>query len=354
MPKLFEPLALRRVTFRNRVFVSPMCMYSSREGLPNDWHMVHLGSRAVGGAGLVIAEATAVSPIGRITPYDTGLWSTAHAEAFAPIVRFIKANGAVAGIQLAHAGRKASTDAPWRGGKLLDELTGGWTPLAPSPVKFDESYAEPREITPHDLEEILEQFVRAARLAVDAGFQVIELHAAHGYLLHEFLSPLSNFREDEYGGDLENRMRFPLQVAHAVRDTVPPDLPVFVRISATDWAEGGWDLEQSVVFARRLKEIGIDLVDCSSGGLVPHAKVEVGPAYQAPFARRIREEVGIATGAVGMINAPEQANELIENGTADAILIARAMLRDPYWALHAAKVLGQPIDWPPQYQRAAD
>jgi 2,4-dienoyl-CoA reductase-like NADH-dependent reductase (Old Yellow Enzyme family) len=353
MSRLFSAFNLRGVEFRNRVFVSPMCQYSSREGFPDDWHMVHLGSRAVGGAGLVCVEATGVSPEGRISPGDTGLWSEEHATAFAPIAAFIKSQGARAGIQLAHAGRKASTHVPWRGGGPLSEEEGAWQTLAPSAVPFGD-WPAPQEMTRADIEEVSRQFVRSTRLALEAGFEVVELHMAHGYLLHEFLSPLSNRREDEFGGSLENRARFPLMLTEAVREAWPSELPLFARISATDWVEGGWDLEQSVQFSRWLKGRGVDLVDCSSGGLVPRARIPIAPGYQVPFAERIRAEAGVATGAVGLINEPEQAEEIIARGRADAVFLARAELRDPYWPLHAAHRLGAEAPWPVQYGRAVN
>jgi 2,4-dienoyl-CoA reductase-like NADH-dependent reductase (Old Yellow Enzyme family) len=329
-----------------------MCQYSSRDGLPDEWHLVHLGSRAVGGAGLVMVEATGVSPEGRISPGDTGIWSDEQASAFRPVASFLKAHGAAAGIQLAHAGRKASTDVPWRGGKPLKESEGGWQTLAPSALPFAEGHAIPREMGAADIEAVTQQFADAARRSLEAGFEVIEIHMAHGYLLHEFLSPLSNRRSDEYGGSLEARAQFPLKVAEAVRRVCPASLPVFVRISATDWAEGGWDLRQSIQFSRWLRELGIDLIDCSSGGLLPGVKIPVGPGYQTPFAAAIRKEAGIATGAVGMITEARQAEEIIAGGEADAVFLARAMLRDPYWALHAAKALGVDVPGPVQYGRA--
>jgi 2,4-dienoyl-CoA reductase-like NADH-dependent reductase (Old Yellow Enzyme family) len=352
MSVLFSPLRLREVTCRNRVFVSPMCQYSAREGLANDWHLVHLGSRAVGGAGLVVVEATAVTPEGRISPADLGLWSDAHGEALRPIAEFLRAHGAVPAIQLAHAGRKAGTAVPWQAGGPLPCEPGGWAPLAPSPLPFDIGHAIPREMTASDIDRVVSAFAAAAGRAWAAGFQVVELHMAHGYLLHEFLSPLSNRRTDEFGGDLENRMRLPLAVTAAVRAVWPEDRPLLVRVSATDWAEGGWDLEQSIELCRRLKALGVDLADCSSGGLVPHAKVPVGPGYQVPFATAIRKEAGIATGAVGLITEPVQAEEIIASGQADAVLLARAFLRDPYWPLHAARALGADVAWPVQYLRA--
>jgi 2,4-dienoyl-CoA reductase-like NADH-dependent reductase (Old Yellow Enzyme family) len=329
-----------------------MCQYSSQDGFPNEWHFVHLGARAVGGAGLVMVEATAVSPQGRISPDDSGIWNDAHAEAFAPIVRFIRKQGAVAGIQLAHAGRKASTDKPWKGGGPLGPEQRGWQPVAPSPLPFTDDHPVPREASTEDLADIRNQFEAAAMRAKTAGFQVIEIHLAHGYLLHEFLSPLSNHREDEYGGNLENRMRFPLSITQVVRNIWPKDLPVFVRISATDWVEGGWDLEQSLELSRRLKKQGIDLIDCSSGGLVHQAVLPSGPGYQTPFATAIRREVGIATGTVGFITEPVQAEQIVATGLADAVVLARQMLRNPYWPLEAARVLKVDIPWPDQYLRA--
>jgi 2,4-dienoyl-CoA reductase-like NADH-dependent reductase (Old Yellow Enzyme family) len=349
---LFDSYTIRAVTFRNRIFVSPMCQYSSEDGLPNDWHLVHLGSRAVGGAGLVMVEASGVSPAGRITAWDSGIWSQQHADAFRPIAAFIERNGAVAGIQLAHAGRKASTDVPWRGGRVIREGPHSWQTVAPSPIPFRDGEPVPHELTPGDIEEIVEQFVRSTELALDAGFRVVELHMAHGYLLHEFLSPLSNVRTDDYGGSLENRMRFPLRVAERVRQTWPDHLPLFVRISASDWAEGGWELRDSIEFAKRLRDLGVDLIDCSSGGAVPGAKIEIGPGYQVPFARAIRAEAGVATGAVGLITDARQADEISSSGSADAVLLARELLRDPYWPLHAAHILGVHVPWPDQYQRA--
>jgi 2,4-dienoyl-CoA reductase-like NADH-dependent reductase (Old Yellow Enzyme family) len=352
MSQLFSPLELRSVVLRNRIFVSPMCQYSSRDGFPTDWHMVHLGSRAVGGAGLVMVEATAVSPEGRISPDDSGLWSAAHAAAFKPIARFIAAQGAAPGIQLAHAGRKASTAPPWRGRALVRESEGGWQPVAPSPLRFDDFTATPRELTRADMTGLVERFRDAARWSAQAGFRVLELHMAHGYLLHEFLSPLSNARTDEHGGSLDGRMRFPLEVAAAVRDVWPAELPLLVRLSATDWVEGGWDLPQSIKFARRLRAVGVDLIDCSSGGSAPDAVVPVGPSYQVPFAAAIRREVGIATAAVGSITSPAQAEGILACGQADAVALARQLLRDPYWPLHAARELGASVAWPVQYERA--
>jgi 2,4-dienoyl-CoA reductase-like NADH-dependent reductase (Old Yellow Enzyme family) len=352
MSKLFSPLNLRSITFRNRIFVSPMCQYSSNVGLPTDWHLVHLGSRAVGGAGLVLVEATAVSPEGRISPDDSGIWSDAHAEAFMPITRFIKEQGAVAGIQLAHAGRKGSCSLPWLGGSPLGAEECGWQLLGPSAAPFDKGHPVPRIMTLGEMDEIEARFRSATRRALSAGFQMVELHMAHGYLLHEFLSPFVNHRDDNYGGSLENRLRFPLRVARAVRQEWPEELPLFVRISATDWMEGGWDVEQSVLLALQLKEIGVDLLACSSGFAVPDEPVPFGPGFQVPFAARVRAEVGIASGAVGVITEPFQAEQIVAIGQADAVFLGRQMLRDPYWPLHAAKALHAEADWPKQYLRA--
>jgi 2,4-dienoyl-CoA reductase-like NADH-dependent reductase (Old Yellow Enzyme family) len=352
MSRLFSPLTLRGVTFKNRIFVSPMCQYSCREAIPTDWHLVHLGSRAVGGAAMVMAEATAVAPEGRISPFDTGLWSDRQTDAFKPVTAFIKAQGCVAGIQLAHAGRKASTDAPWRQGRTLPGDAGGWQPLAPSALPFSENSPVPREMSAADIEAVVDQFETAATRALEAGFEVLELHMAHGYLLHEFLSPLSNRRPDAFGGSLDNRMRLPLQVAQAARRRWPEALPLFVRISCTDWVDGGWDLAQSLTLCRKLKQIGVDLIDCSSAALVPHAEIPAGPGFQVPFAQAIRSGAQIASGAVGLITDPAQAEQIVATGQADAVLLARAMLRDPYWPLHAARALRAQITWPVQYERA--
>ncbi len=349
--RLFSPLRLRELEFKNRIFVSPMCQYSAVDGVPTDWHLVHLGSRAVGGAGLVMTEATAVSPEGRISPFDTGIWSREQAAKFRGIAAFIRQHGAVAGIQLAHAGRKASTDAPWRGGKPLSAGDGGWEPIAPGPFPFAEGHPVPREMTEADMERVRSAFVASARHAREAGFEVVEVHMAHGYLLHEFLSPLTNRRADAFGGSLENRLRFPVSVARAVREEWADRLPVFVRVSATDWVEGGWDLPQTVALAWELKSVGIDMVDCSSGGNVPDAKIPAGPGFQAPFAPAVRREAGIATGAVGLITEPAQADRIVSAGEADAVLIGREFLRDPYWPLHAARTLGVDVPWPSQYER---
>jgi 2,4-dienoyl-CoA reductase-like NADH-dependent reductase (Old Yellow Enzyme family) len=352
MSALFQPLTLREVTLRNRIAVSPMCQYSADDGLPNDWHFVHLGSRAVGGAGLVIAEASAVTADGRISPADTGLWSDEQAEAWARIARFVSEQGAVAGVQLAHAGRKASTEVPWRGGRPVAGAEGGWQPVAPSPLPFAPGYPVPRELAIDEIERVVGAFRDAARRAEQAGFALVEIHMAHGYLLHQFLSPLSNQRSDEYGGSLENRMRLPLAVAAAVREAFPVERPVLARLSATDWVEGGWDLEQSIELARALGERGVDLVDCSSGGTSPDARVPLGPGYQVDFAAAIRKRAGIATGAVGLITEPAQAEAIVASGQADIVLFARQMLRDPYWPLRAARTLGVELAWPNQYLRA--
>jgi 2,4-dienoyl-CoA reductase-like NADH-dependent reductase (Old Yellow Enzyme family) len=353
--KLFEPFKLRGLTLRNRVGVSPMCMYSAVDGLPQAWHLPHLGSRAVGGAGLVIAEATGVLPEGRITPGCTGLWNDAQAQAWAPIAGFIKAQGAVAGIQLAHAGRKASAALPQNGGGSLENVAGGWDTVAPSAIAFGGGLSKvPQALDAAGLQRVIDGFSAAAKRAVAAGFEWIEIHAAHGYLLHQFLSPLTNRRADELGVGLQGRMRFPLAVAAAVREAVPEQLPVAVRLSATDWAEGGWDLEQSIEFAMRLKALGIDLIDVSTGGNVHDAKIPVGPGYQVPFSEAIRREAAVPTSAVGMITEPAQAETILQSGQADQVLLARAFLRDPYWAHHAAKALGVPdaCKLPVQYARA--
>ena len=352
MSHLFTPLRIRDLEFRNRVFVSPMCQYSSPDGRPSDWHVVHLGSRAVGGAGLVLTEATAVSPEGRISPDDTGIWTDAQAAAWRRVTDFVRGQGAAVGIQLAHAGRKASTPAPWQGDKALGPGERGWQPIAPSAVAFSEASPVPSAMSEGDIDRVVGEFAEAARRSLGAGFQVVEVHAAHGYLLHQFLSPLSNRRTDQYGGPLENRMRLAVRVTRAVRGVWPEGLPVLVRLSCTDWADGGWDLPQSVVLSRALREAGADLIDCSSGGLVPGARIPVGPGYQVAFSEAIRREASVATGAVGMITEPRQAEDIIANGQADAVLLAREFLRDPYWPLHAAKALGVKAAWPKQYGRA--
>jgi 2,4-dienoyl-CoA reductase-like NADH-dependent reductase (Old Yellow Enzyme family) len=354
MPHLFDRFAIRDIEFANRVFVSPMCEYSSTDGFANDWHLVHLGSRAVGGAGLVLTEATAVLPEGRISPQDLGIWKDDHIEPLARIVRFIHEQGSAAGLQLAHAGRKASTYAPGKGQGRISESEGGWNNVvAPSALLFTEGYPMPQALSIDGIQNIVSAFAAAARRACEAGFRVIEIHAAHGYLIHEFLSPISNPRTDAYGGSFENRTRILHEIVAAVRDSWPERAPLFVRISATDWIDGGWDIQQSVELASQLKELGADLIDCSSGGNVAHAKIPVGPGYQTQFAEQIRREAGILTGAVGMITSPVQAEHIMVTGQADAVVIAREFLRDPYWPLRAARELGQAISWPVQYLRAA-
>jgi 2,4-dienoyl-CoA reductase-like NADH-dependent reductase (Old Yellow Enzyme family) len=353
-PALFTPLELRRVRCRNRIGVSPMCQYSSNDGFANDWHFVHLGSRAVGGAGIVMTEATAVTPEGRISPYDLGIWKDEHIKELAHCVRFVREQGAVAGIQLAHAGRKASTARPWEGGRRVPPEAGGWRPVAPSAVAFKADDPPPESLDRHGIARVVRAFGDATRRARDAGFQIVEIHAAHGYLLHEFLSPLSNTRSDKYGGSFENRIRIVVEVTRTIRAEWPDEFPLFLRISATDWVEGGWDVEQSVKLACRLCPLGVDLVDCSSSGLVPGAKIPTGPGYQLDFARRVRHEAGVKTAAVGLITEPEQANAVIAEGEADVVLLARQLLRNPYWPLRAARALGATVAWPPQYQRAVD
>jgi 2,4-dienoyl-CoA reductase-like NADH-dependent reductase (Old Yellow Enzyme family) len=349
---LFTPLPLRSVVLRNRLAVSPMCQYSAVDGLANDWHLVHLGARAAGGAGLVIAEATGVEARGRISAQDLGLWEDGQIEPLARIVRFVEGQGAAAGIQLAHAGRKASTAAPWDGGGPVAVAAGGWTPVAPSAIPFDEGHPTPEALDEAGLRGVVTAFADAARRARAAGFEVVEVHAAHGYLLHQFLSPLSNHRTDRYGGGFEGRTRLVREVVAAVRAAWPAELPLLARISATDWVEGGWDVEQSVALCRLLRELGADLVDVSSGGLVPGARVPVGPGYQTGFAERIRREAGVPTGAVGMISSPEQADHVLRSGQADLVLLARELLRDPHFPLRAARALGREGPWPRQYLRA--
>jgi 2,4-dienoyl-CoA reductase-like NADH-dependent reductase (Old Yellow Enzyme family) len=354
-PHLFQPLTIKSVTLRNRIGVSPMCEYSSEDGAATDWHLVHLGSRAVGGAGLVIAEATAVSPDGRITPGDAGIWADKHIEPVARINRFIKQHGAVPGIQLAHAGRKASAARPWEGSAHLADDNGGWQTVAPSAIAFgDELPKVPLEMTGADIRKVQNDFVAAAKRALSAGVEFLEIHSAHGYLCHEFLSPITNQRTDSYGGSFENRCRFLLEVTRAVRAAWPDKLPLAVRLSTIDWMPGGWELEDSIALAKQLKAEGVDLIDCSSGGTVPHAKIHVGAGYQVPFAERIRHEANILTAAVGQITEPTHADEIIRNGRADIVLLAREFLRDPYWPLRAAKALRQKesLSVPVQYGRA--
>ncbi|HEY1805350.1 MAG TPA: NADH:flavin oxidoreductase/NADH oxidase [Terracidiphilus sp.] len=351
---LFSPFKLRSIEFRNRIGVSPMCQYSSVDGFANDWHLVHLGSRAQGGAGLVSTEATAVLPEGRISPADLGIWKDEHIVNLRRIAEFIHSQGASAGMQLAHAGRKGSTASPFEQRPTTVALSeGGWQPVAPSAIAFAPDYPMPAALDDAGIRAVIEGFRQAARRVLEAGFDFVEIHAAHGYLLHEFLSPLANQRTDKYGGSLENRTRLVVEVADAVRREWPERLPLFVRISATDWADGGWNLDESVELAKRLREHGVDLVDASSGGLVPNVKIPAGPGYQVGFAAKIRREAGIATAAVGMITEAAQANAIIEQGEADLVFLARAMLRDPYWPVHAAAEIGEQSSWPKQYLRAA-
>ena len=353
MPHLFEPLVLRDLSLPHRLIVSPMCQYSSVDGFASDWHLVHLGSRAVGGAALVFTEATAVTADGRISPQDLGIWSEAHVDGLSRIARFLHSQGSAAGIQLAHAGRKGSTMAPWFGDGTVTDEQGGWQPVAPTGEPFAPHYPVPRALDRSGIAAVTRAFADAAGRARAAGFDVVEIHAAHGYLIHEFLSPLTNTRTDEYGGSFDNRVRLCLEVVDAVRRTWPERLPLFVRISSTDWVDGGWDGDQSVALAERLRSRGVDLIDCSSGGAVPSAKIPVAPGYQVPFAERVRREAGIATGAVGLITSAEQANAIISSGSADCVLVARQFLRDPYFAAHAAQELGVAFGWPVQYSRAA-
>jgi 2,4-dienoyl-CoA reductase-like NADH-dependent reductase (Old Yellow Enzyme family) len=350
--ELFTPYSVRSITLKNRIVVSPMCQYSSDDGFADEWHLVHLGSRAVGGAALVFTEATAVSPEGRISPQDLGLYRDAHVEMLGRITAFVRARGAVAGIQLAHAGRKASTQRPWDGHDLVPVEAGGWEPVAPSAEKFVEAYAQPRALDEAGIAQVIDDFAAAAARALGAGFQVLELHAAHGYLLHEFLSPLANHRTDRWGGSFENRIRLVLEVVRAIRRAWPERLPLFVRVSCTDWADGGWSADDAVELARRLKSEAVDLVDCSTGGLTAAQKIPIGPGFQVPFAARVRREAGMPAGAVGLITEPAQADAIIARGEADLVSLARQMLRDPYWPLHAAHALGVEVPWPVQYERA--
>jgi 2,4-dienoyl-CoA reductase-like NADH-dependent reductase (Old Yellow Enzyme family) len=351
---LFDSLQIRDVTFRNRIAVSPMCEYSSEDGFANDWHLVHLGSRAVGGAGAVLTEATAIVPEGRISPCDLGIWKDDHIENLAQIVAFIRQHGAVAGTQLAHAGFKASTDVPWRNhGNPVPIADGGWRPVYSSTNKpFTPQSIQPEALSVEAIARLIHAYTLAVGRAIEAGFELIEIHAAHGYLIHQFLSPLVNTRTDHYGGCFENRTRFLREVIAAVRFAWPERLPLWLRISASDWTEGGWTIEDSIALVRLVKPLGVDLVDCSSGGVVPTAKIPLGPGYQTPFAERIRREAGILTGAVGMITAPEQAQHIIATGQADLVFLARELLRDPYWPLRAAQILKQNVQWPKQYLRA--
>ena len=350
---LFDELQIRAATLRNRIVVSPMCEYSSTDGFANDWHLVHLGSRAVGGASLVFTEASAVSPEGRISPQDLGIYKDAHIENLSRITRFICDQGAIPGMQIAHAGRKGSTLRPWEGSGAIPESKGGWVPVAPSAIPFAEGYATPAALDLSGIRAVVKAFADAARRACEAGFGVVEIHAAHGYLLHEFLSPLSNHRTDSYGGSFENRTRLLCEVIAAVRHAWPESAPLFLRISATDWIEGGWDLDQSTRLAELVGPLGVDLIDCSSGGLAPGAKIPTRAGYQVPFADEIRRKTGILTGAVGLITTAAQADAILREGKADVVLLAREFLRQPYWPLHVARELGFPCSWPAQYLRAA-
>ncbi|MEI8006061.1 MAG: NADH:flavin oxidoreductase/NADH oxidase [Bacteroidota bacterium] len=352
MSQLFKPIKIKSVDFKNRLVVSPMCQYSGTEGFANDWHLVHLGSRASGGAGLVIAEATSVSPEGRISIDDIGIWKDEHIPFLKRINDFIISQGSVPGVQLAHAGRKASNVAPWKGERLLSQAEGGWVCVAPSAIRFSNEAALPSALSIEGIEKVVYDFTAAAKRSVEAGFKVIEIHAAHGYLMHQFLSPLSNTRPDEYGGSFENRTRLLIRVTEGIRKSIPEDYPLFVRISCTDWADGGWNVAESVALVRILKGMGVDLMDCSSGGLVPGVKIPLGPGYQVGFSETVRKETGILTGAVGMITTAAQAESILEKGQADLILMARELLRDPYFPLHAAFELGDDIAWPKQYLRA--
>ena len=350
--KLFTPLKIREIELKNRIVVSPMCEYSAKDGHPQPWHMVHLGSRAVGGAALVMTEASAVEARGRISAADAGIYDDAHVESWRPITEFVKSQGAVVGMQLAHAGRKASTAEPWLGGKPVSIAAGGWEPVAPSAVAFDNGYTTPHALTGEEIAGVVAAFRKSAQRALAAGFQIVEIHAAHGYLIHQFLSPLSNKRDDQYGGSFENRIRLALEVAKAVREVWPANLPLFCRVSATDWADGGWDVAETVELSKRLKALGVDLIDTSSAGLVPFQKIAVGFGYQVPFAEAIRKQADILTGAVGMITDGAQADTILTTGQADLIFLAREFLRDPYWPRRAAQELHTKIEPPVQYQRA--
>lgn len=353
MSELFSLLKIRSIDLKNRIAVSPMCQYSCNDGIVNDWHLVHLGSRAVGGAGLVMTEATAVSPEGRISPDDAGIWNDEQAEAYKKITAFIKSQYSIPGIQLAHAGRKASTYSPWKGSGKVELENGGWVPIAPTSLQFASNYHVPKEMSTQEIKFIVEQFVKAARRSIEAGFRVIELHAAHGYLLHEFLSPLTNHRLDEYGGSIESRSRIVLEIVQAIRNTIPEGTALFVRLSCTDWIADGWNIDDSIWLAEKLKSIGVDLIDCSSGGILPNIKIPTSPAYQIPFSSKIKNETGILTAGVGLITTPEQAEQIISSNQADIVFLGREMLRNPYWALNAAKKLNVDInDWPKQYLRA--
>ena len=352
MSELFKPITIRGVELKNRIVVSPMCQYSSEDGFATNWHLVHLGSRAVGGAGLVFSEATAVSPEGRISPDDLGIWKDEHMEFLKTITAFIKENHSVSGIQLAHAGRKASHLSPWKGRRVATEKEGGWQTIAPSALPFKEGDPIPLEMSREEIHNMVVKFKDAARRSVEAGFDLIELHGAHGYLINEFLSPISNQRTDNYGGSFENRTRFLLEIVAAVREVIPADMPLFVRISATEWVAGGWDENDSVKLATILKERGVDAIDCSSGGNAHDQQIPVGPLYQVSFSEKIRKETGILTGAVGLITTAQEAEEILKSGQADLVLLARQFLREPYFPLHAAHELEVDITWPDQYERA--
>jgi 2,4-dienoyl-CoA reductase-like NADH-dependent reductase (Old Yellow Enzyme family) len=353
MSHLFDPLTLRGVTLRNRIGMSPMCQYSAQDGIANDWHKIHLGSRAVGGAGLLIVEATAVEPRGRISPGCLGMWSDAHAEAFASAIAFCKSHGVKMGIQLAHAGRKASSHRPWQGSGDVSDADGGWQTVAPSEIRFSDSYRLPHALSVNEIRATQQAFVDAARRAIHAGFDLIEIHAAHGYLLHSFYSPLSNTRTDEYGGSFDNRIRMLIETTRAVRSAIPHSTALSVRLSCTDWTDGGWTLDETAALATKLKGEGVDIIDCSSGGNIATAKVPIGAGYQVTFAEAVRRAADVPTMAVGMISEPTHADEIVRNGRADVVLLARAFLRDPYWAIHAARALGHDIKSlvPPQYVR---
>ena len=352
MSKLLSPLTIRDITFRNRIAISPMCMYSSVDGYANDWHLVHLGSRAVGGAGLIIQEATAVSPEGRISLGDVGLYKDEHIEMLQRITSFIHQHGAIAGVQLAHAGRKASCARPWEGGKQIKMTNGGWSTVAPSSIPFYSDDDAPQSLDQEGIKKVVSDFRVAAQRALKAGYRLIDIHAAHGYLIHQFLSPISNHRNDSYGGSFENRIRLLLEIVEEIRKVWPSNLPLFVRLSATDWADGGWNIEESVKLASILKARGVDLIDTSAGGMVHNVKVSIGPGYMVPYAEQIKKEAGILTSAVGLITQPQQAEDILQKDQADMILFARESLRNPYFALTAAKILGDEIDWPRQYLRA--
>ena len=352
MPQLFSPLTIKEITFKNRIAVSPMCQYSSEDGFANDWHLVHLGSRAVGGAALVFTEATAVSPEGRISPADLGIWKDEHIDKLKQIVAFIHQIGAISGIQLAHAGRKASKLSPWNNNELITPENGGWKTVGPSAIAFDDDYDIPEALSLEGIKKVINDFEYAAKRALQAGFKVIEIHAAHGYLLNEFLSPFSNLRNDDYGGSFENRVRLLIEVIEAVQKVWPSNLPLFVRISASEWQEGGWTIADSIALCKILKAKGVDLIDCSSGGNIPNVKIELTPGYQVQFAEAVRKYAGVATAAVGLITSAQKAEEIITNGQADMVFLARELLRDPYFPLHAAKEFGDDVEWPVQYQRA--